>query len=400
MKRGIVTLLVVGTVLGLIGCSFLPLDMLDDPADPEAASYQGFHLTDDPDKIVLSIPNDTRIAEPILIFSKVIGAEKYQVQVASDPWFSDSDSRIDEDTFTNIVEVTLKEKTHHVRYWRVRAFFDGKWRAWSETGTFIYLHPLTVYFDAQGGIGIPIDKENMTVTYNHYYGDLPEDLSKDDLAFDGWWTEPGGKGERVEWATTVLTEEGHILYAKWRKVVFAVGDIGPAGGYVFYDKGSYSSGWQYLEAAPAGWSGASEDPKYVFGYQREGPTDDNQWVYTYTSIGDGRANTVALVNAMGDQAYVSPRGKTKAAYAAKVAADYSTTVEGDVYDDWFLPSWEELYTMYTNLKLENLGGFSDSYYWASTAYYDIGGWVQGFHDASYGYILRDRVLAVRPIRAF
>jgi hypothetical protein len=26
--------------------------------------------------------------------------------------------------------------------------------------------------------------------------------------------------------------------------------IGPAGGYVFYDKGGYSGGWRYLEAAP------------------------------------------------------------------------------------------------------------------------------------------------------
>jgi hypothetical protein len=26
--------------------------------------------------------------------------------------------------------------------------------------------------------------------------------------------------------------------------------IGPAGGFVFYDKGSYSAGWRYLECAP------------------------------------------------------------------------------------------------------------------------------------------------------
>ena len=32
---------------------------------------------------------------------------------------------------------------------------------------------------------------------------------------------------------------------------YSIGDIGPAGGYIFYDKGYYSDGWRYLEAAPA-----------------------------------------------------------------------------------------------------------------------------------------------------
>ena len=32
---------------------------------------------------------------------------------------------------------------------------------------------------------------------------------------------------------------------------YKVGDEGPAGGIIFYDKGEYSDGWRYLEAAPA-----------------------------------------------------------------------------------------------------------------------------------------------------
>jgi hypothetical protein len=36
------------------------------------------------------------------------------------------------------------------------------------------------------------------------------------------------------------------LYATW-SVIRATG---PAGGLVFYDKGDYSDGWRYLEAAP------------------------------------------------------------------------------------------------------------------------------------------------------
>jgi hypothetical protein len=32
---------------------------------------------------------------------------------------------------------------------------------------------------------------------------------------------------------------------------YAIGDIGPGGGRVFYDKGSYSADWRYLEVSPA-----------------------------------------------------------------------------------------------------------------------------------------------------
>jgi hypothetical protein len=31
---------------------------------------------------------------------------------------------------------------------------------------------------------------------------------------------------------------------------YKIGDTGPAGGFIFYDKGYNSGGWRYLEAAP------------------------------------------------------------------------------------------------------------------------------------------------------
>ena len=51
--------------------------------------------------------------------------------------------------------------------------------------------------------------------------------------------------------------------------------IGPAGGFVFYDKGNYSGGWRYLECAPeiAG-EGTWEDAKQLCDEYSRGSYDD------------------------------------------------------------------------------------------------------------------------------
>jgi hypothetical protein len=36
------------------------------------------------------------------------------------------------------------------------------------------------------------------------------------------------------------------------------------------------------------------------------------------------------------------------------------------YDDWFLPSYAELYQMYTELGIKKLGEFKDENYWSSS----------------------------------
>ena len=95
---------------------------------------------------------------------------------------------------------------------------------------------------------------------------------------------------------------------------YKVGDKGPAGGIVFYDKGDNSDGWQYLEAAP---------PDFEF---------EANW---------NSANDMCkLLNING--------------------------ITG-----WRLPDRDELSFMYFNLKQKGLGNFGNYSYWSSTEEHNI-----------------------------
>ncbi|NBK23838.1 MAG: PEGA domain-containing protein, partial [Spirochaetia bacterium] len=248
----------------------------------------------------------------------------------------------------------------------------------------------TVSFDSQGG-GEP-SARSKSVTYGQPYGVLPT-VTRTGYFFAGWWTEPNKRGMEVLSSTTATMTGYQTLYAKW--IVLAVGGIGPSGGYVFYDKGYYSNGWRYLEAAPAGWSGGSGGPGYIFGYHR--PARTNIVVGgTGTGIGSGKENTQKLVGAMGLSVYSSSSGSEKTAqYAARLCAEY----RGGGYDDWFLPSKDELNLMYQNLKRNNLGGFSGDFYWSSSEYGALDVWLQSFFGGNQYVNVRYVEARVRPVRA-
>jgi len=87
-----------------------------------------------------------------------------------------------------------------------------------------------------------------------------------------------------------------------------------------------------------------------------------------------------------------------------------TTAQFGGYNDWFLPSKNELDLMYINLKLiRDVGKFSDEWYWSSTES-GIGGgaWAQLFKDgqqngdASWGHLPGNKTntYSVRAYRQF
>jgi hypothetical protein len=136
---------------------------------------------------------------------------------------------------------------------------------------------------------------------------------------------------------------------------YQIGDIGPAGGIVFYDRFSSAGGWRYLEAAP-------QVTEQELAWGRFVNFDG-----TTTAVGGGKRNSELIVQA-----------EKNLVTAARFCAD----LEYGGHDDWFLPSKDELDLMYKNLKAERQGGFSSTIYWSSSysGGWDSGPWRQDFGD--------------------
>jgi hypothetical protein len=129
---------------------------------------------------------------------------------------------------------------------------------------------------------------------------------------------------------------------------YALGDTGPAGGFIFHENPNYATdGWRYLEAAPVDQSAGAR-----WGCFRTTINGARG-----TAIGTGKQNTQDMLTACPE------RGT-----AAELCANYRLNGVGG----WFLPSRDELAQMYRALKAKNLGDFGDRgvvdnfTYWASS----------------------------------
>jgi len=166
---------------------------------------------------------------------------------------------------------------------------------------------------------------------------------------------------------------------------YNIGDTGPGGGLVFYDKGFTSDGWRYLEAAPA----STEFPAYWGAYEQG-------LAGTGTAIGSGRQNTRLIVN------HLNGRGENGRA-AQRCAA---LNVNG--FNDWFLPSRGELDLVYANLARKGLSGFKTTedntnythWYWSSSQIDTYDAWVQSFVSGGQYYASKPETSSVRAVRAF
>lgn len=418
MKRIVVFILVFGSLISIFAKGLVKIDVVDDFGDPSGESY----ITCNEDlvgtytnsygkgNLLWNFNINTSTGELFFIL-KEDGKDTDVSTSSSSLWSIDSGTRYKvtfkkpDGTTVSKIGVLTNSETYRLNRITVRneSSYYGDYEDWNCLALFLSDSSLKIVIKSDYG------------SYSLGAIELGEFES---VVYD---KEPYNEGVRLmeqgkyqDALDVFLAYEKNALdaykyYGTRAKVIecckklgtYVIGMIGPSGGRIFYDcdadnnsgnaDGLVSSecGWRYLEAAPDDlWQ------PYCFGYYKASDTGDTMEVGTATAIGTGEANTESLVKAMGETVY-----------AAKACSDYSTTVDGVVYDDWFLPSKDELAQMFENLTVKGFDFFGICDYWSSSEYDAYSAWGQDFGDlwGHYGRqndIPRGGYSRVRPVRAF
>jgi len=218
----------------------------------------------------------------------------------------------------------------------------------------------TVTYDGNGNTGGTVPKDTNTYQLGNQVtiltkGDLEKMQDGISLLFIEWNTASDGTGTSYTVEDKFNMGSSNVtLYAQWS----VLRGTGPAGGLVFYDKGSVSDGWRYLEVAPESteWSGKrwGSYEAFISG--------------TETDMGTGKSNTTIIVNWLDLNTDDSNGDVTEKTERAAYLCD---TLDYGGYGDWFLPSRNEIYMIYINLYNISapVGGFADDFYWSSSECY-------------------------------
>lgn len=166
---------------------------------------------------------------------------------------------------------------------------------------------------------------------------------------------------------------------------YAVGDVGPGGGVVFYVAAEpflcgpvLEKDCRFLEAAPLEGDAVrvwAEDPWIARDVSGAG----------MTSVGSGAANTRAIV----EQGNIDPDVS---------AAAYADTYVNNGYSDWYLPSKDEIFELYEQREVAEASERNN--YWTSSGYDFNTVWNQSFVEGPQHRRLKFDQITVRPVRAF
>ncbi|GMO31123.1 MAG: hypothetical protein Ta2B_12180 [Termitinemataceae bacterium] len=158
-----------------------------------------------------------------------------------------------------------------------------------------------------------LTKKQKLEILNSFFNKLRYSNVYNDPKFDKkWFSEIYTGIEKNQQIGDLFDENGSMI-----SIVYEVGDIGPAGGIIFYDKGNDSGGWRYLEAAKSDLDAPWGPKNVLIGG-------------TKTALGTGKENTKIL------SAEFNKLGLTGT--AAQLCDSY---VQGG-FTDWFMPSKDEL----------------------------------------------------------
>ena len=116
----------------LASCPGDILKNLDNPMDPKAFSYQGYHTVEGADEVEAHTPSDGgSLVFQRFIISEARGAEAYHLQIASSVDFGNA--LYDGDSHTaNIMLADAPLSLNTVYYWRGRAKQGGQWGKWTD----------------------------------------------------------------------------------------------------------------------------------------------------------------------------------------------------------------------------------------------------------------------------
>jgi hypothetical protein len=170
----------------------------------------------------------------------------------------------------------------------------------------------------------------------------------------------------------------------------AVGATGATGGYPVHTIGeSYGGGivFYVYDGGQHGLIAATADQSTAIRWY--GGTNTNTRARG-DGIGAGLKNTAIIIANQG-----SVDG---APFAATVCNEYSVTVAGTTYGDWYLPSKYELNLLY--LQKTVVGGFANNFYWSSTEIVLTNAWDQYFLNGSQTNSNKGDTDYVRAVRAF
>ncbi|GMO34420.1 MAG: hypothetical protein Ta2B_14910 [Termitinemataceae bacterium] len=135
------------------------------------------------------------------------------------------------------------------------------------------------------------------------------------------------------------------------KLAYAVGDRGPAGGWIFYDKGSYSDGWRYREVAPK-----EAEFRAIWGPHLQHKAE-------FSSVKTFKEQNTNIAN------------EFKTQNISNTAVQLCINLRFGGYSDWYLPGNGDFNDIIENLNLDfylkdgNPLEFSYGAYWTSSIFY-------------------------------